>query len=234
MKTYLMNYWRAVAVVMCMMIGVQASAIEEKYTPTTAWPYLYEEFQEGVVTTFRGEVINHNQLNVDLMRGKAHFVQNDVLMELDLRAVAKVSIGEDEFIPVSGSLVQVIGRAEHGVTALSITVNLEAMNRSEVGYGGTSSLTNTQKVSANAIAGGTGSSEYRSLSEMAKQEGKPLVLKKVRGLVYNGAFIPASKYDIMNIVGIDKDAVKKFMKDKKIRLSDDENLLMLADYIGTL
>ncbi len=229
-----LNLFRSMAVAVGMVMAVAAYAIEIDYVPTTAWPYVYQEFREGKVTTSLGEELKHDKLNISLADGKAHFVQNDVLMELDLRVVATVYVGEDEYVPVSGRLVKVVGRTEHGITALSVTINVAAMNSSEVGYGGTSLLTSTQKVSANAIASGSDYSSYRSISEIAQDEGEPLKLKTVRGIVHNRTFIPASRYDILNIVGIDKEAVKKYMKDNKIRLSEDEDLARLAEYIGTL
>ncbi len=228
-----MNFIRTIFAAALMAATFSASAIEIEYTPTTTWPYLYEHFQEGFVTTFRGETMHHKQLNISLAQRKAHFLQNDKLMELDTRTIAMVTIGEDEFIPVSGALVKIIKKTEHGTTALSITINVEAMTSTEVGYGGKSTVSSTQKVSPNVI-GAMNTSEHRSLTEMAKQEGKPLVLRKIRGIIYNRMFIPAAKYDILNIDGIDKNAVKKFMKDNKIRLSDDEDLSQLAEYIGTL
>ncbi len=229
-----MNIFKTLIISLCMVVSFSAAAVETDYKPTTTWPYIYEKFQEGSVKDFRGDVMKHDQLNISVANGKAHFIENETLMELDTRSIVLVTIGEDDYVPVSGSLVKVIKKTGHSTIALQTTINIEAMNQSEVGYGGKSSLTNTQKVSANAVAGGTDSSEYRSLSEMRADEGKPLVLKKTRGLIYNMMFIPASKYDIFNISGLDKNAVKKFIKDNKIRLSDDDDLSRLADYISTL
>ncbi len=230
-----MNQLKILFITVCMTaICLTSYAQDKEYAPTTNWPYLYEDFREGEVTTLQMGKIKHSQLNISLARGMAHFIQNGTLMELDLRAVVSVNIGDDLFVPASGSLVKVLKKTDHGTTAVSTTVNHEAMSRSEVGYGGTSSLTNTQKVSANAISGALDISAYKSISDITQKDGKKLILKNVKGIVYQGAFIPAARYDILNIKGIDKKAVRKFLKDNKIRFTDEDDLSLLAEYIGTL
>ncbi len=228
-----MKLFKTLAIALLIAITFPVSAIEPEYTPTTTWPYLYEKFQEGTVKTLRGETIRHGEFNLSLAQGKGHFISNGTLMELDVRSIVEVTIGDDLFVPVGGKLVKVIKKTENSVTALQITIDIDAMSQSEVGYGGKSALTNTQKVSANAIAGGSDSSEYRSISDISADDGEPLTLKKVRGFICNWIFVPASKYDIFKIQGIDKAAVKKFIKDNKIRLSDDDDLSKLADFINS-
>ncbi len=227
-----MKLFKSLAIALLITFTFQAFADEPDYKPTTTWPYLYREFQEGAVITLMGEKINHNELNMDLYQGKVHFKENGKLMELNTRAVSQVTIGNDVFIPIGGNLMKVIRQTAHSTIVLSTAVNIEAMNQSEAAYGGKSSLSSTKKVSARAVMNQNGVSGYSHVD--GKDEGTKLVLTETKGFIHNWMFVPASKYDILRIKGIDKKAVKKFMKDNKIRLSDDDDLSKLADYISTL
>ncbi len=227
-----MKLIRTLATAVIMAISVSATAVGKDFTPTTTWPYIYENFQEGCVTNLRGSEIKHEQLNISLVQGKAHYIQNGKLMEVDTRTVSVITIGEDTYVPASGRLVRILTKTEHGTIAVSVTIDTEAMNRSEAGYGG-STVASVREITPRTLSG-MASTEARNISELSKTGGDPLELKKTRGIVYRGMFITASKPAVLNIGGIDKDAVKKFMKDNKIRMSEDEDLLRLAEFIGTL
>jgi hypothetical protein len=51
------------------------------------------------------------------------------------------------------------------------------------------------------------------------------------GIYYKGMFVPATRYDVLNIFGIDKDAVKDFIKTEKIRFKDVEDLGKLLEFL---
>ncbi len=228
-----MNILKTMSIAILMAISFSASAAAGNYTPTTSWPYIYEDFQEGCVINTRGSEIYHQHLNISLIRGKAHYLQDGELMELDMSTVRTVTIGNDKYIPIYGSLVKVIKETEHGTTALSIIIDTEAMKKQDMGYGGGSATSNSWAVSTRSIDGAV-AADPKSINEISKSGGDPLILKKRKGIIYNGMFIAAAKPAIMNISGKYRDDVKKFMKDNKIKLSDDEDLSKLAEFIGTL
>ena len=45
---------------------------------TTAWPYLYSDFQDGVIYMTGGQKIYH-KLNVHLMKGRLHYLRRYLL-----------------------------------------------------------------------------------------------------------------------------------------------------------
>ncbi len=224
---------KTLSAILIMAISLSASAKGKDYTPTTTWPYIYEYFQKGCVINFRGNEVHHEQLNISLVKGKVHYIQEGRIMEVEAGTIARITIGDDKYITVSGNLVKIIKETEHGITAVSTVIDADATNSQGMGYGGGSPVSSAWRVSANSLDGMVAANP-QTISDISKNGGTPLTLKNRRGIVYNRMFIPASKPSILNIAGIDKDAVKKFMKDNKIKLTDDEDLSKLAEFIGTL
>ena len=59
-----------------------------EYEPTTNWPYVYEEFIPGHIKTHQGADISYDRLNVNLVSGKVHYVEDGVIMQADLNTIA--------------------------------------------------------------------------------------------------------------------------------------------------
>lgn len=212
-----------------------STAAQGRYTPLTTWPYLYEDFSPGRITTWKGAVVNYDNLNINIITGRAHYIQDGTIMEADPLTVALLYIGEDSFVRAEGRMMKVLKNTEHSAVVLSVTVDTDAMNRASIGYG-TSAIASTQHVSTAAISGDMAYSINRSLDTMVQDRysGERLTLKEVKGLLYKGVFVPASRSDVLKIPGIDKNAVKQFIKTEKIRFSDTESLGRLADFLYTL
>ncbi len=224
-----MNIIKTLAAAALLLISTSASTFGRGFEPTTKWPYLFEDFHEACVTNFRGIEINHDKLNINLIKGRAHYLQNEKLMEVDMGTITTLKVGEDTYVPASGRLVKVIKSSENGTVALSTAIDMEKMSRPEASYGG-SSVASVQSVNPWATGG---MAEIETINDISKSGGDPLILKETKGIVYKRMFYLASKNVILNIPGIDKDAVKKFMKDNKIRLMNDDDLLKLAEFIST-
>lgn len=221
-----------ISLFLCMM---PLAGQSKKYEPLTTWPYLYEEFRPGRLTTWQGAAVAYDSLNVNLVSGRAHYIQNGTIMETDPNTVALLVIGEDSFVRAEGRMVKVLRNTEHAAVVLSMTVDAEAMNRTSIGYG-TSAIASTQNVSLNAITGGMDYSSHRSLDAMVRDRynGEKLAVREVKGILFQGMFIPASRADILKIPGIDKDAVKKYIKNEKIRFSDIGDLARLTEFLYSL
>lgn len=46
------------------------------YEPTTSWPYIYEQFMPGHIKTHQGGDISYDKLNVNLVSGRVHYVED--------------------------------------------------------------------------------------------------------------------------------------------------------------
>ena len=119
-------------------------------------------------------------------------------------------------------------------------VDTEAMNKTNIGYG-KSSLASTQNVSASALAlesdvmnsGVIDGFNNKGIDTMKqdKNSGETLVTSRSIGIYYKGMFVPATRYDVLNIFGIDKDAVKDFIKTEKIKFNKVDDLAKLVDFL---
>ena len=212
----------------------------KKYKPLTSWPFVYEDFQPGRITTYQGAAIDYDQLNISLINGKPLFIKDGKIMEPDSKTIALLVIGEDSYISANGVLLKVLKNTLKSAVVQMEIVDAEAMNKANIGYG-KSSLASTQNVSASALsfefevvnAGVIDGFNNKGLDTMKqdKESGETLVTKRSIGIYYKGMFVPATRYDVLNIFGIDKEAVKDFIKAEKIKFNKVDDLAKLVDFL---
>ena len=205
------------------------------YFPTTSWPYVYENFIPGNIKTHKGTDIKYEKLNINLVSGRVHFVENGVIMQADLNTVALLAIGDDSYVCVGGRMAKVMKNTVHGAVLLRTEIDTDAMNSANIGYG-KSSVASTNNLSATALGAGMDFSINRSLEDLVKErsEGEPLELKEVLGIYFKGSFIPATRIDVLGISGIDKDVVRQYIKTEKIKFGRIDDLARLVDFLYTL
>lgn len=212
----------------------------KKYKPLTSWPFVYEDFQPGRITTYQGAAIDYDQLNISLINGKPLFIKDGKIMEPDSKTIALLVIGEDSYISANGVLLKVLKNTLKSAVVQMEIVDAEAMNKANIGYG-KSSLASTQNVSASALsfefevvnAGVIDGFNNKGLDTMKqdKESGETLATKRSIGIYYKGMFVPATRYDVLNIFGIDKEAVKDFIKAEKIKFNKVDDLAKLVDFL---
>lgn len=216
--------------VLSLLSSVAAGAVE--YEPTTTWPYVYEDFREGRIVTHRGNTLNYDKLNVNIANGRVHYVENGIIMQADLNTIALLVIGDDSYMCVEGRMMKIVKNTASSAVLLKTVIDADAMSSSDIGYG-KSSIASTSGLSLSALNSGMDYSVNRSLDDLTaeRSHGEPLVLREVRGVYYKGAFVPATRSDVLKIPGIDKDAVKRFLKENKIKFNNIDDLAVLADYL---
>lgn len=205
------------------------------FKPLSTWPYIYEEFSEGWITTLQGNRIKYDKININISTCRAHYLTNDIIMEADSRSIARINIGEDNYIFASGKLVKVLKDSLKGAVVQSIGIDIEEMSKADIGYG-KSSTASTQSLALSAITANMDFSLNKSMSTIAKEKysGSEVPIDNAIGIYYKGIFVPATRYDISNIPGIDKKAFKKFVKENKIKFSSVEDLVKVVDYLHSL
>ena len=219
--------------VLSLLSSVAAGAVE--YEPTTTWPYVYEDFMEGRIVTHRGNTLNYDKLNVNIANGRVHYVEDGIIMQADLNTIALLVIGDDSWMSVGGRMMKVLRNTADSAVLLRVTIDTDAMNSADIGYG-KSSIASTSGLSLVALGSGMDYSVNRSLDDLQKEryDGEPLELREVSGIYYKGTFVPATRVDVLKIPGIDKDAVKQYLKTEKIKFNRTDDLARLADFLYTL
>lgn len=203
------------------------------FEPTTTWPYLYEEFVSGRVVTYQAGIVEYDRLNVNVISGRVHYIGTEgKIMELMPSGVAGLTIGEDTYICAGGRMLRVLRKTSVSAVAESFSVDTDAMNKSDIGYG-KSSLASTQNMSMAALSTEMDFSLNRSLDEVRRdrESGERLAMKRVPGIVYKGVFVPASRPEVLGIPGIDKDKVKAFLKANNIKFKNADDLAALLDFL---
>lgn len=228
---YIVMKQSLLSILLALLFGLSLNAFE----PLTTWPYIYEDFIPGRIKTYQGKDIEYDKLNINVISGKAHYVDNGVIMEADANSIALLVMGGDSYVCIGGRMVKVLRNASHGAVVLSRSVDVEAMNKADIGYG-KSSLASTQNVSISALSSEMDFSINKSIDEVdnAKESGDRLAMKDIIGICYKGVFIPASRTDILGIPGIDKEKVKQYLKNEKIKFKNVDDLAKLLDYLYTL
>ncbi|MCD8312914.1 MAG: hypothetical protein LUC24_01975, partial [Bacteroidales bacterium] len=150
-------------------------------------------------------------------------------------SIALLTIGEDSYVAASGKMVKVLKNTLKGAVVLSSTVDYDTLNKADIGYG-SSATASTQNVSIAALSSEMDFSINKSLETVStdKDSGTPLPIANVTGIYYKGMFYPATRTDVMSIPGIDKDALKDYIKKEKIKFNDVDSLGKLVDYIYSL
>lgn len=222
------------AVMSCASFGADALNAQS-FKPVSTWPYMYQDFQQGWITTFQGSKIKYGKLNVSVLNGRAHYIDKGVFMEANISSVSLLTIGDDSYVLTSGGLVQVLRNTEHTAVVLSTRLDKDAMNKVSIGYG-KSSIASTQNVTLDSITNDMDYSVNKTMESAVgnKNDGEVLPLSIVKGILYKGMFVPATKADVLAIPGIDKSKVKEYFKSNKVKFSDVESLAALAEFLYTI
>lgn len=218
-----------------LVISLFACFAARAYEPLTSWPYEYENFIPGRITTYQGGSIEYDSMNINLINNRPHFIKDGVIMEADVNTIALLVIGQDSYVCVGGKMMKVLRNATKGAVVLQRGIDAEAMSRANIGYG-TSAMASTQNLSVSAISSDMEFSVNRSIEEVrqGKDSGDRLAVRNVTGLYYKGLFVPASRSDILAIPGIDRDKVKEFLKKEKIKFKNTDDLVRLLNFLYSL
>lgn len=202
------------------------------FEPLDTWPYVYEDFCEGWITTPTGTRIQYDKINVNLANGRVHYIEKDKIMEAAINTIGLLTIGSDAYICASGRMTKILKNTQFGAVVLSSSVDFDTLNKADIGYGG-SATASTQGLNPVALSSTMDFSINKTLDDVrtTKDSGKPLPILNVMGIYFKGKFYPGARNEILGIPGIDKDAVKDYMKSEKIKFNSVDDLGKLVDYL---
>lgn len=208
---------------------------QDKFEPLTSWPYVYDEFLPGTVFNNKGNTIEYDKLNVNIVNGKMHFVKDGKIMEIDMMTVNVVRVEKDVYLNVFGKLMKVLKETDNGAVVSLKEIDVDKMSRTSIGYG-TSAIASTQNVSTAALESNTGSIINKSLGSVIqdKYSGDPLALKETTYLVVDGLLVPARKKDVTSDARFDSKKVEEYLKSHKVKWNNVENLSELVEFLNTV
>jgi hypothetical protein len=202
--------------------------------PTTNWPYLYPEFKEGELNV-RSKT-EKALFNIHLDLGALHYVEDGRIKEANILNATTLVIGNDVFRNVAGKMLKVLARAQGGYIVEEIRATYSAVVRNDGAYGTTalnSTTTKTFLYNENAINQYNGylmTDVYKDLLAM-RDDAEKLPVRKNLYIVIGMDQIPADKKSVASLSGLDKKALKAFLKSEKIDWNEIGDLVKVIDYI---
>lgn len=198
--------------------------------PTEKWPYLYLDFENGVVRMQDGTLLIERPLNVCVSDGSLHYVDKGKILVAKMNKVFSAKIGGDVFVCALGKMMKVLAEQDEAAVLELFEVDLDKFNSSDIGYGISSRTASTTQVSNLASTAGVVNKDlYDVLGQ--RGDGADLPLKRTLLLLHNGKVTVANRSSVLKIDGIDKDAANKFFKENKIKWNKTDSLLKLAVYL---
>jgi hypothetical protein len=202
--------------------------------PTTNWPYLYPEFKEGVLNV-RSKT-ETALFNIHLNLGALHYVEDGKIKEANTLNATTLVIGDDVFRNVGGKMLKVLARAPGGYIVEEIRATYSAVVRNDGAYGTTSLNSTTTKTflyNENAINQYDGylmTDVYKDLLAM-KDDSEKLPFRKSLYMVIGMEQVPAERKAVTSLEGLDRKALKAFLKSEKIDWNELADLVKVMDYI---
>ncbi|MCQ2163045.1 MAG: hypothetical protein MJY86_07180 [Bacteroidales bacterium] len=199
--------------------------------PTTTWPYVYSDFEQGTVNfTKKGQ--KGGLFNICIDGARLHFIDGDLVKSASPGEVMSVMIGKDLFQNVLGRMVKVLAKSEKCLVVEDNEIDFATLNSTEAAYGSSSNTLGNMSLSSLEGIGGSNSSSSLNHMELKhnKDQGKelPLIVKKY--IVVKGHKIFCAKKDIMETAP-DKAAMKQYFKENSVKWKDEVSLMALGDFL---
>ena len=206
------------------------------YKPLSTWPFRFEEFQEGVVRTVKGNLLEYSSLNVSVIDGKLMYINKGTIMQADMLNVYTAQVGTEIYINIYGKLHRVLQEVEKGAIVDLTSVDMEEMGKTNIGYGissSTASMRNTTLagLGVDAATGVNGDSVPLSQAEQQKHNGSVLPLRQDTYFYVYRILVPATKRDVINAPGVNKADAKAFFKTTKVKWNNPATLVPVVDFL---
>lgn len=199
-------------------------------TPSTTWPYLYDNFTSGTIYMKDGSESNV-LLNVQVRHGHLHFIDKDLIKNADLSRVTAVVIGTDKYIPDGSELRKIVASDDNGVVGVALLGDFASLQETGGGYGASSETASTRKLSSVEIDGQVNQNHMLILQE--KENGADINIVTTYYLLSGRQWVKATRKDVeATLSDSGKAAFKTWLKTNKIKWKDPDSLLKVAGFIN--
>ncbi|MDR1646315.1 MAG: hypothetical protein LBS05_10970 [Tannerellaceae bacterium] len=197
----------------------------QTYAPTTAWPFLYEDFRQGTVFFADGGRSQDRLLNVHLLHVTLWHRDGGELLLSDPKGIERVAIGADTFIYMNGQLARLVhARGEIGLVEL-VKGNFNALTAPATGAYGM----NTQSSSAQ-IQTSIGQINYAQ-ARLGEAAGRRLPLTRDFYFLFGDKIVRATRKEMEKAVPKENlPQLRSFIKTNRIRWDEAESLARFFDF----
>lgn len=210
------------------LLSLSVSA--QNYAPNTKWPYLYENFQKGVIY-LEGNKKSEAELNVHLLGNVLHYTKpNGRIYHSDDKNVIRVEIGSDAYIFLNRQLMQIIANEGTNLLLKLKKADFDAMESGSGAYGASLNSSAVRDLSSLDLGGLNNPELGKMLQE--KKEGREIPIVEHYYFIINETCIDANKRDVEKFVGAERiGELKKFLKENKIKWKNSESLAQLLKFL---
>lgn len=209
-----------------------ALQVMAKFDPNTKWPYIYENFTDGVVYS-TDMTKSEGKLNVHLSGNVLHYIGKDgkVYQGTD-KKVARVEIGKDAYIYVDHSLMQVVGSEGKNVLLKYVKAEFGRIQSGSGGaYGADLNSSSSRQLSSLEL-GGMNTPELGMMLQ-EKNDGAEIPLTTEYYFVIGGKRILADKKEVADLLGSSRAAEwKTFQKENKIKWKKEDSLVAVLEFLS--
>lgn len=196
--------------------------------PTTAWPYIFNDFTDAQIFLKSGGKLNY-VANIHLQESSLHYVKGVNIMEADMSDILVVEISGRRYMNINGSLMEIVGEGKNGFVAKFSKPDYAKLNETGGAYGSSSNTTSTKALTS---LEGFGSVTTHMLQQSEKESGKVIPLQHEYYIVAAGSVYPAQKKMLEKMLPADKQGLLKgFLKENKLKWNNVDDLLKLVDFI---
>lgn len=197
---------------------------------STAWPYLYSTFTDGTVILKNGTKSQHS-LNVHILHGALHYIENGVVKEALLSDVLTAQIGEDRYMNVDGQMMKMVASSDAGFIAKLSLGDFERLLAGSGAYGTTAASDATRKLTSLEIAGRPNQNHMEMWERRHGGERVNLVDKYY--IVTPDHTYEANRHAFESALNdTQKNDFKQWSKNHKIKWNNPESLLSLVDFLN--
>lgn len=201
----------------------------QQYDPTTKWPYLYENFTNGVIYFADNKKITAN-VNVHLLNSTLHYLKNESIFQIEPKDLIRVEIGSDFFIYIDNQLSRVIKQNNKNLLTAITKGDFDALFKSSGAYGMSTNSSAARDLSSLEIGGLTNINHRQLMIE--KEDGQSLPVKKEYFFIIDNNTFSASKKNLeKQLDPIMKDKLKIYLKKNRFKWNDEKQLGELLDFL---
>lgn len=217
-----------------LLLTICLSTFADDYVPSTMWPYLFEDFEEGLICYKNGDKASAH-INIHLLYGDLHYLKYEEIRTVDPATIGYVEIGSDKYVVADNKIMRVIAELPE-TESYVLESKMGDFDAIFVGNGAYGSSANTQAVrnlSSVEIGGINITNHAKLLQEKLEDNGKEVSIKEKYYLKVGEIFSEAAQKDVEKaFISDDKSAGwKSFLKSEKIKWRKPDDLLKVLKYI---
>ncbi|MEG0519366.1 MAG: hypothetical protein RR555_10965 [Bacteroidales bacterium] len=194
------------------------------------WPYVYQEFMNGIIYTVDGHKFS-KKVNIHVRKSTLQYIDGENIKETINDDILFVTIGNDQYMPVSGKIMKVVGSKEKGFVATLILADFSSIHATGGAYGSSSNSSSTMKLSSIEIGGET-KTNHMDLKNN-KESGVTLNLVYSYYIVTNSNIYEATRKGIETKLPQERKVhFKAYLKSHNIQWKVPASLLPLIDFLN--